>query len=104
MATPIRSAPAVETLELQQEIVRLQALLETSRQVHSTIRLDEVLSTVLRIVVRELELPGALITDPLTSYGEMPAAPWAGCFRFPLHDKDGHHLTELVVATADERP
>lgn len=103
MATPIRSAPAVETLELQQEIVRLQALLETSRQVHSTIRLDEVLSTVLRIVVRELELPGALITDPLATYGEMPAEPWEGCFRFPLHDKDGHHLTELVVATPEER-
>ena len=104
MATPIQSAHAVETLELQQEIVRLQALLETSRQVHSTIRLDEVLSIVLSIVVRELELPGALITEPLTTYGEMPAVPWEGCFRFPLHDKDGHHLTELVVATPDGRP
>ncbi len=104
MATPIRSAPSVETLDLQQEIVRLQALLETSRQVHSTIRLDEVLSTVLRIVVRELELPGALITDPRMSYGEMPAEPWQGCFRFPLHDKDGRHLTELVVATPESRP
>ena len=104
MATPLQSAHAVETLELQQEIVRLQALLETSRQVHSTIRLDEVLSIVLSIVVRELELPGALITEPLTTYGEMPALPWEGCFRFPLHDKDGHHLTELVVATPDGRP
>jgi serine phosphatase RsbU (regulator of sigma subunit) len=34
----------------------------------------------------------------------MPAVPWEGCFRFPLHDKDGHHLTELVVATPDGRP
>ena len=104
MATPLQSARAVETLDLQQEIVRLQALLETSRQVHSTIRLDEVLSIVLSIVVRELELPGALITEPLTTYGELPAPPWEGCFRFPLHDKDGHHLTELVVATPDRRP
>jgi serine phosphatase RsbU (regulator of sigma subunit) len=103
MATPFQSAHAVETLELQQEIVRLQALLETSRQVHSTIRLDEVLSTVLSIVVRELEMPGALITDPLTTCGEMPAPPWEGCFRFPLHDKDGRHLTELVVATPGGR-
>src|SRR3984885_4952561 len=104
MATPIQSAPSVETLELQQEIVRLQALLETSRQVHSTIRLDEVLATVLRIIVRELELPGALSTDPRMSYGEMPGEPWTGCFRFPLHDKEGHHLTELVVATPEGRP
>ena len=104
MATPIQSAPSVETLELQQEIVRLQALLETSRQVHSTIRLDEVLSTVLRIIVRELELLGALSTDPRMSYGEMPEEPWTGCFRFPLHDKEGRHLTELVVATPEGRP
>jgi len=104
MASPIHSAPSVETLDLQQEIVRLQALLETSRQVHSTIRLDEVLSTVLRIVVRELELPGALTTEPRMSCGEMPAEPWQGCFRFPLHDKEGRHLTELVVATPEGRP
>lgn len=104
MATPIPSAPSVETLDLQQEIVRLQALLETSRQVHSTIRLDEVLSTVLRIVVRELELPGALNTEPRMTYGELPPEPWPGCFRFPMHDKDGHRLTELVVATPDGRP
>ncbi len=33
-----------------------------------------------------------------------PDAPWEGCFRFPLHDKDGHHLTELIVATPEGRP
>lgn len=104
MISPSESARAVETIDLQQEIVRLQALLETSRQVHSTIRQDDVLSTVLRIVVRELELPGALISDPMLSYGDVPAAPWEGCFRFPLHDKDGRHLTELIVATPDGRP
>jgi phosphoserine phosphatase RsbU/P len=104
MGSPMQSAPSVETLDLQQEVVRLQALLETSRQVHSTIRLDEVLSTVLRIVVRELELPGALTTEPRMSYGEMSGEPWEGCFRFPLHDKDGRHLTELVVATPEGRP
>jgi serine phosphatase RsbU (regulator of sigma subunit) len=98
------SAHSVETLDLQQEIARLQALLETSRQVHSTICLDEVISSVLRIVVRELELPGALITDPRTSYGTMPPEPWEGCFRFPLHDKEGRHLAELVVATPAARP
>ena len=104
MATPMPSAPSVDTLDLQQEIVRLQALLETSRQVHATIRLEEVLSTILRVIVRELELPGALNTEPRMACGEMPPEPWDGCFRFPLHDKDGNHVTELVVATPDCRP
>lgn len=99
-----QSAQGVETLDLQQEIARLQALLETSRQVHSTIKLDEVISTVLRIVVRELELPGALITEPRASFGSIPQEPWEGCFRFPLHDKDGRHLTEMIVATPHGRP
>lgn len=94
----------VDTLDLQQEIVRLQALLETSRQVHSTIRLEEVLSTVLRVVVRELELPGALVTDPRMSYGAMPPEPWEGCARFPLPNKGGRHGTELVVANPPDRP
>jgi serine phosphatase RsbU (regulator of sigma subunit) len=98
------SAPSVDTLDLQQEIVRLQALLETSRQVHATIRLEDVLSTILRIVVRELELPGALNTEPRIAYGELPPEPWEGCFRFPLNDKDGNHLTELIIATPDCRP
>lgn len=104
MISPSEFPRAVDTIDLQQEIVRLQALLETSRQVHSTIRQDEVLSTILRIVVRELELPGALMTDPPMSWGEMPPAPWEGCFRFPLHDKEGRHLTELIVATPGGRP
>ena len=103
MATPMPSIPSVDTLDLQQEIVRLQALLETSRQVHATIRLDEVLSTVLKILVRELELPGALSTEPRLIFGEMPPEPWEACFRFPLHDKDGNRLTEIVVATPDGR-
>ena len=102
-SAPSPSAPSVDTLDLQQEIVRLQALLETSRQVHSTIRLDEVLPTILRIIVRELELPGALSTEPRITFGEMPTEPWEGCFRFPLDDKNGHRLTEIVVATPDCR-
>ncbi len=97
------SIPSVDTLDLQQEIVRLQALLETSRQVHATIRLDEVLSTVLKILVRELELPGALSIEPRMTFGEMPPEPWDGCFHFPLNDKDGNRLTEIVVATPEGR-
>jgi serine phosphatase RsbU (regulator of sigma subunit) len=92
------TAAQMDIVDLQQQVARLQALLETSRQVHSTVRLDELLNTVLRIVVRELELPGALVTEPYLTYGAMPAEPWEGCPRFPLKTKDGHLLAELVVA------
>jgi serine phosphatase RsbU (regulator of sigma subunit) len=90
----------VDIVDLQQQVARLQALLETSRQVHSTVQLEELLNTVLRIVVRELELPGALITEPRMVYGAMPPEPWEGCPRYPLQAKDGYLLAELVVAPA----
>jgi phosphoserine phosphatase RsbU/P len=90
----------VDIVDLQQQVARLQALLETSRQVHSTVQLEELLNTVLRIVVRELELPGALITEPRMLHGAMPPEPWEGCPRYPLQTKDGYLLAELVVAPA----
>jgi hypothetical protein len=95
---------ASDTLALQQQIARLQALLETSRQVHGTIRLDDVLKTILRIVVRELEMEGAVIEAPFMQYGEMPPAPFSGCARFPLTDRDGKQLTTLVVASPNCQP
>jgi phosphoserine phosphatase RsbU/P len=96
---PAPNAPnQIDIVDLQQQVARLQALLETSRQVHSTVQLEELLNTVLRIVVRELELPGALITEPRMTYGAMPPEPWEGCPRYPLHAKDGYLLAELVVA------
>ena len=61
-----------ETIDLQQQVARLQALLEASRQVHSTIREEAVLGAVLRIVVRELEMAGAAFPGTNLSYGEMP--------------------------------
>ena len=51
-------------------MARLQALLEASRQVHSTIREEEVLESVLRIVVRELEMAGAAFTGTGLAYGD----------------------------------
>src|ERR1700761_3545748 len=63
-----------EALQAQQQVVRLQALLEASRQLHSTIELDEVLRIALEIVVRELELDGAFFTAFPQSYGEVPLA------------------------------
>jgi serine phosphatase RsbU (regulator of sigma subunit) len=95
-----------ETLFAQQQVVRLQALLEASRRIHSTIELDKVLRIVLEIVVRELELVGAYFTTFPYSYGDVPAdvlsagsvnrAP-EGWVHFPLHDRKGDVLTELVV-------
>ena len=96
--TPNVAQNQVDIVDLQQQVARLQALLETSRQVHSTVQLEELINTVLRIVVRELELPGALITDPRMVYGAMPAEPWEGCPRYPLQTKDGYLLAELLVA------
>jgi len=100
-----------ETLLAQQQVVRLQALLEASRQVHSTIQLDEVLRIVLEIVVRELELDGALFTNFPQVYGDVPATLQASiregfvssALRFPLRDKAGNPFTELVVLVPPRR-
>jgi serine phosphatase RsbU (regulator of sigma subunit) len=113
-----------EALLAQQQVVRLQALLEVSRQLHSTIELDEVLHIALQIVVRELELTGAFFSTLPQTYGDVPlvlqeavaaAASEAetdfyGPFmrfpllmRFPLRDKSGFQFTELVVLIPEGR-
>lgn len=100
------SAPSTrdaELIDLQQQVARLQALLEAARQIHSIASLDGVLLRVLQIVVRELEMPGALFSNPPLSYGVTPPPPYEGCARFPLHDKQGVLLTELVVALAQQQ-
>ncbi len=61
MAAGVQLPGSGETIGLQQQVARLQALLEASRQVHSMIREEEVLESVLRIVVRELEMAGAAL-------------------------------------------
>lgn len=95
-------ATAQASLSLEEQIARLQALLEASRQVHSTIAVQEVLEQTARILVRELEMDGAVFLSPgaqnlLAVYGEELIAPYTGCARFPLHAKDGSTLAELVV-------
>jgi serine phosphatase RsbU (regulator of sigma subunit) len=102
-----------EALLAQQQVVRLQALLEASRQLHSTIELDEVLHIALQIVVRELELTGAFFSSWAQTYGDIPRAlqetvasgapglkldsSFGPVMRFPLCDKTGALFTELVV-------
>ncbi len=107
-------ASSVETtIDLQQQVARLQALLEVSRQVHATTSEPEVLRAVLRIVVLELEMNGAafLAQDAApVSFGELPASDADlasvaipdGC-SFPLCDRDEHPITTLVVFPPDQR-
>ena len=82
---------------LTEQVVRLQALLEASRNVHSTIDLPEVLRIAARIAVLELELEGALFTKPHTLYGELPDS-FDHLPRFDLLARDGTLLTHLIVA------
>ncbi len=109
MAAGIQLPGNNETIDLQQQVFRLQALLEASRQVHSTIKEEEVLECVLRIVVRELEMPGAAFPKEGFGYGDpidsIPVNTTAGAVPvFPLMDRDGNRMTDLVVATPDGRP
>ena len=91
-----------DTFELQQQVARLQALLEASRQVHGTIREEEVLESVLRIVVRELEMEGAAFSGTGFVYGN-GAADRERSYTYPLADRDGRMMTELVVASPGGR-
>jgi serine phosphatase RsbU (regulator of sigma subunit) len=103
---PQSAVPAID-MDLQQQVARLQALLEISRQVHSTIREEEVLESVLRIVVRELEMAGAAFSGTEFTYGDPPQkspdGSFAGIHTFPLDDREGKRMTELVVATPEGR-
>src|ERR1700757_2438189 len=91
------------SLPLAEQVVRLQALLEASRSVHSTIELSDVLQQSARIAVRELELDGALFTLQNVAYGNVPATaltePGDRYPRFELLSREGRVLSELIVAT-----
>ena len=97
-----------ETIDLQQQVARLQALLEVSRQVHATTHENEVLECVLRIVVRELEMAGAAFSGTELSYGDAPQKDGDGNLltvqTYPLNDREGKRMTELVVAPPEGRP
>src|SRR6202161_2500195 len=97
MSTSSFSRSHADVIDLQQQVARLQALLEVSRQVHAAVRPEEVLQSVLRIVGREMEMAGAHVTEPALTVGDVPPPPWDGCPRFALLSKDGAQWTELVV-------
>lgn len=103
MAAGIQLPGNGETIDLQQQVARLQALLEASRQVHSTIREEEVLESVLRIVVRELEMAGAAFPDAGMVYGDEPGQEGDSAPSYPLDDREGQRMARLVVAPPDGR-
>jgi len=108
MAAEVQLPGNGETIDLQQQVARLQALLEASRQVHSNLREEEVLAQVLRIVVRELEMAGAAFPGSGLAYGDAFSADAAGTDAtslrsYPLEDRNGRRMTELAVATPDGR-
>ncbi len=108
MAAGIQLPGSGETIELQQQVARLQALLEASRQVHSTIHENEVLEQTLRIVVRELEMAGAAFPDVGLAYGnvkDLNLGDGSGSAMpiYLLQDREGNRMAELVVAPPDGR-
>ncbi len=98
-----------ELLDQQQEVARLQGLLEASRVVHSTIQLSEVLQCTLEVAAKELESEGAFFTETHAiapaAYGRVPPewlqtndpAIWNGCAHVPLWDKHHNLLARLVI-------
>jgi serine phosphatase RsbU (regulator of sigma subunit) len=114
MAAGVQLPGSGETIDLQQQVARLQALLEASRQVHSTVREEEVLEQVLRIVVRELEMAGAAFAGTGLEYGDgvrasaqdsdRASAPGSdGVSSYALEDRAGRRMAELRVATPEGR-
>ena len=106
MSAPVQAKNTYHMLAFQQQIVRLEALLEASRQIHSTIQLDEVLRRSLEIIVRELEMEGAFFTAFPFSEGRIPprfllshtSSDFArGCACFPVLNNAGKKLTDLIV-------
>ena len=108
MAAGLHLPGSGETIDLQQQVARLQALLEASRQVHSTIHEEAVLGAVLRIVVRELEMAGAAFPGAGLSYGDVPDVSDAPSQTpalplYLLQDREGKRMAELVVNPPDGR-
>lgn len=100
LAEPTPSSQSA--LSLEEQIARLQALLEASRQVHSTIAVDEVMGQTVRVLVRELEMEGAGFLSAendelIASFGSLPESPYDGCGIYDLLAKDGAVLGKLLV-------
>lgn len=99
-------SPLLPQESLEQQVARLQALLEAARQVHSTIQAREVMRQAARILVRELEFEGAFFVEPdrdslLAGYGEISPPPYQNCRRLPLQSRDNQKMVDLIVPLPD---
>lgn len=102
------STRADKLLSLEEQVVRLQALLEASRQVHSILSVNDVLARTAQVLVRELEIQGAEFRTPetrelLASYGSPdPDSSVSG--QFQLVARDNRVLAELMVTPSSGEP
>jgi serine phosphatase RsbU (regulator of sigma subunit) len=108
MRTETLLLPAPETIEFQQKLARVQSLLEAAQRIHATIRLEEVLESVLELAAKELEAPGAFFLSArgrlearCEVYGRIPDdwTRWSerDCFAAaPLQDESGE-TAHLVI-------
>jgi serine phosphatase RsbU (regulator of sigma subunit) len=98
------STRADKLLSLEEQIFRLQALLEASRQVHSIVSVHDVLARTAQVLVRELEIQGAEFRSPmkelLATYGS-PDPESAATARFQLVGRNDTELAELVVTPSE---
>lgn len=95
------STRADKLLSLEEQVVRLQALLEASRQVHSIVSVSHVLKRTAQVLVRELEIEGAVFLsaesgEVLASYGSPDPESELNA-RFNLVGRDNKSVAELVV-------
>jgi phosphoserine phosphatase RsbU/P len=95
------STRAEKLLSLEEQIVRLQALLEASRQVQSIVSVNDVLARTAMVLVRELEIQGAEFRSTetgelLASYGS-PDSDSEIRAKFVLRARDNRTLAELTV-------
>jgi hypothetical protein len=107
MAAGIQLPGGGETIELQQQVARLQALLEASRQVHSTIREKRCWSRCCASWCASWRWPARLFSGTGLVYGDDPSeairADSRGASSYPLDDRDGTPMTDLVVASRRAR-
>jgi len=101
MMDAVTSTRADKLLSLEEQIVRLQALLEASRQVHSIVSVHDVLARTAQVLVRELEIQGAEFRSAqtkelLATYGSPDPDSTANA-RFQLVARDNTALAELLV-------
>ena len=84
------------SLALEQQLVRVQALLEASRSVHASLDLAAVLEQAARIAVLELELDGAWFTQPQVGYTRKQTHGTAGAEgSIDLLSRDGGRLSQF---------